>query len=175
MKGYSIRELLEEDPYIQQHFDGIVTKDTLRSIRRDQHFLILNSDEHWALIFRSNAVLECFDSLGWQEHNLDIFSNNELSKDIVQIRLSTKRYQPIGSESCGAYCLYLAYKRLYFIDQPFSTVLSGIFNDEPEVNETIVSDFYNNLLKQRENRLQKEQKTNSDGSLKNNDDTDSDN
>ena len=150
MKGITIRGLLENDVFVKQHFDGIITKETLQEIKRDQHFVILNTNEHWTYIFRSNGTLECFDPLGWQLKNLDIFKHNDFTRDIIQVRISRKQYQPIDSENCGAYCIYLAYKRLYMIDQPFSDVLSQIFYDSQEKNEQVVLSFCDNLEREKQ-------------------------
>ncbi len=146
MKGVFIRALLEDDPFVKHHFDGIVTKESLPTIKRQQHFVILNADNHWIYLFRSNGTLECFDPLGWQEKHQDIFREGALMKDINRVLLSSKGYQPVGSDKCGEFCLYIAYKRLYMLDEPISHVLSEIFSDEPSENEKIVTKFYNTLL-----------------------------
>ena len=155
MKGQLIRELCEIDYFTNSHFDGVVTTETLGSIGRQQHFVILNIHDHWIYLGRpSSATLEAFDPLGWQMQNTQpVLNNKALLTGIAQIRISKKSYQPIGSTLCGEYCLFFAYMRLHHIDEPFSHVLSTIFSDDPSENETIVNNFCTRLLDEREQRL----------------------
>jgi len=153
MKGSEIIALIEQDSFLRTHFDGVRAADTLGPIRSDQHFVIVNvanSEErgtHWFYIDRSGPKLTVIDPIGWHAQNTSILQNKSFLQNINEIVLTTTRYQAKESELCGQFCVYIAFHRLYLIDDPLNSVLSKIFSarDLAE-NERRVKRFVAKLL-----------------------------
>jgi hypothetical protein len=162
MKGTELRRLLELDHYIRFHFDGIHASDSLITLKKQQHFVIINTAQqqqeglHWVFALRSNKILEYFDPLGGGDgcgsstkHNTasgrPILANRSLLQGIADIVISEDQYQPADSENCGPFCIYLAYHRIRRLDEPFSHVLSKIFTKDPATNDARVKQFLHDL------------------------------
>lgn len=85
MKGSEIRSLIEKgDTFLLFHFDGIFACDSLISIKKQHHFVIINTAKqnhegiHWVLALRFNEVLEYFDPLGT---HISVNDNDSDDKD----------------------------------------------------------------------------------------------
>lgn len=154
MRGAEIRSLLELDPFIGHHFDGIFASDSRIRIGRHSHFAVVNTasktqeGKHWLLILRTSDTLEFFDPLGAVEGRRErqaIWSNHSILSGIREIVVSQDQYQALDSENCGLFCVYVAYHRLRRLEQPFSHVLSKIFVSDTAVNEARVEHFAQDL------------------------------
>ena len=168
MKGAEIRQLIERDPFVLFHFDGVFARDSLINIHRQQHFVIANvqkqseSGSHWIWIGRSNDTLEYCDPLGSRGNaeNLQlVLDNKSILKDISDLVISQDQYQPLDSVDCGLFCVYVAYHRLYRLHQPFSHVLSRIFTSDPISNEARVGEFVRQLEQQQQQQQRQDDST----------------
>lgn len=70
MKGVEIRKLIELDPFVNLHFDGVFARDSRIRLHKHSHFAIINTDkkrqpgQHWVFALRTGSTLEFFDPLG---------------------------------------------------------------------------------------------------------------
>jgi hypothetical protein len=153
MKGSAIKELIERDPLLNFHFEGIFAADCLPEFTSKQSFAIANSDiegragVHWRLLFKPDKnTLEIFDSLGDPLENAFSWSNvSKVLPYVTNVIVSKTQFQPTNSNKCGLYCIYVAYNRLFSLDIAFSTMLSDIFTDNLEENDRIVTEFATTL------------------------------
>jgi hypothetical protein len=108
--------------------------------------LIVNSDpshkpgEHWLCIYMENVKtpLEFYDSygLGMESFSPEFTSfANRLGKRVVEIKT---RLQALNSTTCGAYCVYILYMRLY--RHPMKCVYKK-FSNNYNYNDKLVSKF----------------------------------
>lgn len=151
MKGAEIRRLLEVDPFVFFHYDGVFARDTLINIKKQQHFIVINTGKqnqtgsfHWILIVRSNNTLFYCDPLGAEgnrQHFKLICQNKSLLEGISDLVISENQFQPSNSDNCGLFCVYVAYHIIRKLHQPFNHVLSKIFSDDTAENERRVIAF----------------------------------
>ena len=108
---------LNLNPVTNKFFDGIFSIDTLKDIKEKPTLIICNTDpsyksgEHWVLFFFNDNSVDFFDSLSrdityYGSEFIDFVKN--FANDYKYV---VKRTQPIGSDVCGHYCLYYAYKK----------------------------------------------------------------
>lgn len=158
MNERDLHNLVNKDPWLKYHFNGIFGCDDVPAINDSYHFVIVNTRRrkkeqqeeeeeqepaHWVCFFKSAPrELDCFDSLGSGERVKEILAQNyRLIKDIDLPRFSLEQYQASDSVTCGQFCLYFASERLLHLYDSFTEVLSNIFSTDTKENERRVADF----------------------------------
>jgi hypothetical protein len=99
--------------------------------------------KHWFVVYitregNNKLVAEVFDSYGE-----DVVSKYHLNISIKLKTVNNKAIQPLESNKCGLYCLYYIYKRS--IGYSASQVISLFSTRYPNLNDSIVSEFYGNI------------------------------
>jgi len=152
MKGELLRKLISTDKFIEYHFAGVFTRDTIIPLKKSQQFLICNTatetqeGKHWILLFRSFSTIELFDPLGFQPIDREILKSNEhFLKGISTVDYNTDSLQSNDSILCGEYCLLFIFNRIKRLDSPFHSIISTTFSNNPAENETRVTEFINSL------------------------------
>ena len=118
MNTKQIWQALSQNEITYEYFNGVFPKDSLSYIKDKPKLIICNTDpsyksgEHWiAFFFDESDGVDFFDSLG---RKMDYYGNdfvNFASQFASKYNWSTVRTQPKGSNLCGQYCLFFAYKR----------------------------------------------------------------
>lgn len=138
------------DNHLTKVFKGVFAFDQIPKSIKTGEFFICNTatsnsqGEHWFVIYKpTDGVIECFDSLSVsQVENLKRFKY----KGIRKIKFNTSKVQADNTSSCGEYCIYFVYQRLYNNDLRFKELLSLIFTpDDMNANEQTVQQFINDL------------------------------
>lgn len=150
MKGHELRSIIERDPILSHHFQGVFARDTLPSLERHQNFAIVNTQkdigEHWQLCIRpESSTIEIFDPLGWKPEHEKLLKESDILRGVTRVILSETQFQPASSQKCGLYCIYVAHHRIYNLDVPFSNLLSDIFTDNLDANDALVTHFIASL------------------------------
>ena len=123
-------------------FLGVFSMDVLpRQVSHYPTCMVINTHshnlpgEHWISVFiTDNKRGEVFDSLALPLSNYLIRWLNQFTKSWQYNR---KRYQPLGSDKCGAFTIYYILNRLQG--------KTPSFTDSPAANDELVSIFYHTL------------------------------
>lgn len=127
----------EQEEFEYKSIDSAYIVNTAR--RGDPHAPL----KHWFVVYitregNNKLVAEVFDSYGE-----DVVSKYNLSINIKLKIVNNKIIQPLGSDKCGLYCLYYIYKRSIGYS---SAQVNSLFSTRyPNLNDSIVSEFYNNI------------------------------
>jgi len=155
MRGELLRKLISTDKFIEYHFAGVFTPDTIIPLKKSQQFLICNTatedqeGKHWILLFRSFSTIELFDPLGFQAIDRDILKSNALFlRGISNIQFNSNRLQSDDSVLCGEYCLLFIFNRIKQLDSSFHDIISTTFSNNLNENERRVSEFIRSLEQQ---------------------------
>lgn len=152
MRGGTISFLLSEDPYTRPLFDGFWFPDIPAELSKLPALIILNTDnstgpgEHWcAAFFSDSRHCEYFDPLGAPPENklLNYSFMLHLSKFADNIEHNLIPVQHITAETCGPHCLYFCYYKARGF--PLDTILKRFYSSDTNINDTIASQFLNNL------------------------------
>jgi len=146
-------DILKQSP-LRTHFSGVYPSDKVPSCLKVTHFIVCNIDDsskpgsHWYIVYRPNVnTLECFDSLGFSEEKKQFLIESFNFSAIKKLKCNITNLQPSNSQSCGKYCLYFIYNRFYNQDLSFHDLMNEIFEIDTSVNETIVNNFYEDVIK----------------------------
>jgi hypothetical protein len=132
---------------------GCYSKDTLACQGPKEKFAIVNHENenqngsHWTLVYacKNQPNIYCFDSMGsppptevlkWARK-----CKKKYNKDIVY---SALQLQPVGTNSCGWFCLYVAVHLLR--DWSMQKILSE-FTVQPNLNEHMLFRFFEQTFK----------------------------
>ena len=142
-------ESFKKFPYINQHFVGVFSINTLPKNLKTGDFLVCNTDssfgsgKHWFCIVKQAAkVLECFDSLGIDDDKKAILKNQLGFKSVKEIKFNVTRVQSLETSSCGHFVLYFVVERFHNKDLSFSELLNSIFVHNVDLNEKTVAEFF---------------------------------
>lgn len=145
-------EHFENSP-LKPYFSGVCASDQTPTTLKVDHFIICNTDKsdrsgsHWFLIYRPSLnTIECFDSLGVTVCKKDYLQSRFNFRRVEKIKYNTTCVQPDNSTSCGKFCLYFIFHRLFNKDTSFSDLLNEIFIEEKTKNEDSVNLFYNDVI-----------------------------
>jgi len=117
-----------------KYFDGVFPADQIPSNIKVDHFIICNVDtslqigSHWYVVYRHGfASLECFDSLGITDTKKTFLIENFNYVAVHKIKCNSTAVQSSNSTSCGLFCLFFIYNRLFNKDLTFQELLDHIF------------------------------------------------
>ena len=149
MLGIQLNEFFESLPNFKRFFLGVYSIDTCPKKIPLNHFLICNTDLssgsglHWFALFRfSRQDIECFDSLGVNEHKLEVLKLLNF-KGVSNIIFNVTQVQANESASCGQFCLYFLFERLHNLDFSFHELMNELFVTDLNKNEEEVQKFIN--------------------------------
>ena len=149
MLGIQLNEFFESLPNFKRFFLGVYSIDTCPKKIPLNHFLICNTDLssgsglHWFALFRfSRQDIECFDSLGVNEHKLEVLKSLNF-KGVSNIIFNVTQVQANESASCGQFCLYFLFERLHNLDFSFHELMNELFVTDLNKNEEEVQKFIN--------------------------------
>lgn len=147
-------EILTHSP-LKCFFKGVYAADQIPTTIKKSQFIICNIDtsnsngSHWYVIYRpTSKILECFDSLGVTESKKQFLKAKFNFRGIEKIKCNITCVQPPDSISCGEFCMFFIYNRIFNKDLSFSELLNLIFVDDNSSNETTVSTFFNEIVRQ---------------------------
>jgi len=145
-----------DNSLLKPYFKGVFASDQIPSVLKVDHFIICNTDKsdssgsHWFLIHRpSLKTIECFDSLGISEIKKQFLVSTFSLKSVEKIKFNVTRVQPDNSDSCGKFCLYFIFHRMFNRDIGFSELMNEIFDHETLQNERKVNEFYDDVILNR--------------------------
>ena len=131
-----------KDPYIRQHFGGVLAVNEVPVLLTPDKIYIVNTDpsdkpgRHWFVLYKSSRFPEHFDPAGLQPVK-DI--HNVLVLNGPRYIYNTQRIQHYNSDTCGLFCLFFCYFRCRgysFVD------ILNMFYKNLFLNEIIVIQFY---------------------------------
>lgn len=146
-------EIFTKFPHLNKYFSGVFSADTIPRTLKNDHFIICNTDvssgegQHWYIVYRSNHVIECFDSLGCNNDKVQFFKQHFKFPSIGRIDFNLTPTQPSESQTCGQYCLYYAFQRLYNKDLSYFDLMNEIFSTNVNENNVNVINFVEELRK----------------------------
>lgn len=140
------------DNQLIKYFRGVFAFDQIPKSIKTGEFYICNTansyseGEHWFVIYKpSNDVIECFDSLSIKKEDREKLKCFKY-KGIRKIKFNITQVQADNTSSCGEFCIYFIYQRLYNNDLRFKELLSLIFTAENlNTNEERVAKYMSDL------------------------------
>lgn len=148
MQGKEIANFIYNIPALKEHFQGIFSINTMPKSLKKRQFFISNIDKdtlpgsHWVCVIKNDKnELELFDSLGNSQEKLTLFLQycKIYKKSLVY---NITKVQSSDSDTCGKFVIYFAIKRLMNIDQSFHLVVNEIFDENANLNENFVANFF---------------------------------
>lgn len=117
MNAWTIDNMLSQDRYTREHFQGFSTPDVpLPHFIRKPALYILNIDDsggpgiHWCLaFFNQNNECDFFDPLGNPPDTYNF--HHALFEKCSQINFNHDTVQASNSSTCGHHCVFFAYHR----------------------------------------------------------------
>ena len=116
-----LTDMINKDPLLKFKFRGCFPRDTFPNLLQKE-FVIVNTDpsdqpgEHWLLIASRGDTILLYDSFGrdFRQFFHSIYSKVEKwtksTKQIIhQYKPSSTLLQPIESQFCGIYCVFIAH------------------------------------------------------------------
>lgn len=157
MDGSEFSPIFQQFPSIFSLFKGVYSIDTVPKSLRKFEFLIVNTSVsgsrgvHWFCLFKSErTVLECFDSLGFdQEKKTNLLEACNI-RGIQNLKINLTQVQQSTSNTCGKYCIFFILERLHNNDLEFNDFLNIIFTDNCEINENKVNLFFNEMIEKKD-------------------------
>lgn len=133
-------------------FDGVFAFDKIPRTMNVGHFVICNTDDssnegkHWFALYRSDKeTFECFDSLGCDLAKQNLLQNTLNFCGMKKLKFNLSQVQSSTTETCGHFCIYFIYQRLYNKDLRFKELMNEIFDTDVFVNEEKVNEFVSSL------------------------------
>ena len=140
------------DGHLNKYFLGVYPSDKIPKSIKIDHFLICNTGSsesdgvQWFCVYcPEKGYLEIFDSLGVDVLKKDIFKNHFKLRHVRKIKFNTTQVQSDSTQTCGKFCIYFIYQRLFNKDLSFNEILNEIFSTDVDVNEKVVENFVSNL------------------------------
>jgi hypothetical protein len=153
MQSSDFNQYFETYIFLQKHFDGVFSIDTLPKKLNYRHFCICNTDkqsesgQHWFCFIRNSKFeIECFDSLGITEEKKEQLLKYCCFTRTKQLRYNETSFQTKTSDTCGLFTIYFLFERMHNLDLTFHEVLEEIFDEDEEKNESKVIKFCENIL-----------------------------
>jgi len=116
-----LASLVHKDPVLKFKFRGCFSRDAFPTLLNNA-FVIVNTDtstqpgEHWLLVASKNSTILLYDSFGrdFQQYFQDIYnkihkSSRLRNQAIFQYKPSSSLLQPLESQFCGIYCIFVAH------------------------------------------------------------------
>ena len=149
LSSIDIFNALNGDLITTKQFINVFAHDQLpkRKIRKKKWVLVCNASRsgsrgtHWFVLFKENANIELFDSLGLSPeiYNLESFLKNQ---NVNHCNYNSMRLQSSGPKVCGHYCIFYAYWRC--MGYSLENILQRFSEHNYFVNDSSVLDFYIN-------------------------------
>lgn len=153
MESSEFQIYFDKIPFLSSHFQGTFPLDLLPKKLPLKSFFIANLDpstkggSHWiAFIKIDPKICEIFDSLGFNQ-KLQIVKPHLNFKEKLEFIFNETPVQSKNSVLCGKFCVMFIVERMLNQTMDFSDLLSEIFSNDLIKNDTIVSNFCENILK----------------------------
>ncbi len=151
MYASEIRTLMSKFPFTRQSFLGVYARDQVSSIDfTPLTFAVVNLDPHYmrgshwtAIVCYETRCLEFFDSLGSDQSML--FELSAISDHLVWNSAALQRRD---STTCAAFVCFFLVQRCENWDLDFYEILKEFFYASPDLNETLVTSYFNSELAQ---------------------------
>lgn len=137
---------------LSKHYRGVFAADKIPKGLAVKGFIICNTansdnqGKHWFIVYRSSkSVIECFDSLGITIEKQNVLKDNFQYPGIKKLKFNYTQVQSNETNTCGQFCIFFIYQRLFNADLPFDELLNTIFSDDVSKNESEVETFVSNL------------------------------
>jgi len=151
MFSSEFRKIFDSYPHIQNLYLGNFSADRLPKKLQTNQFAIINTAispqvGHWYCLFKYlPSSLEVFDSLGIDNSKKQFILDNFKFRGIREVEFNTTQFQKNDSDTCGKFVLYFIINRLYNLDHSFKDILNEIFENDQNLNETKVENFYQKI------------------------------
>ena len=116
MNAWTIHNMLSQDRYTRQHFQGFSTPDVpLPPFKKTPTLFILNIDNsggpgiHWCAAFFNANECDFFDPLGNPPDTYNF--QHALFEKCSKINFNREAVQASNSSTCGHHCVFFAYHR----------------------------------------------------------------
>jgi len=147
MNTLELQQILTRDPMTRPHLGRVCALDQLpRKVTHRPKLYIINSQprhkpgKHWlALYFPKVGPAEFFDSLGHGPRYYSWGLERYLKKQGGYYVRNTRRYQQVGTKTCGLFCYYYAQQRC--TGRPMSQIVKDFHDQKLNCNETLVTEF----------------------------------
>lgn len=151
LRGFEFINYFNKISFVNKLLSGIYSIDKIPRILKEKHFIICNLSPsnlpgtHWIVIVRSEKnTLEIFNSLGVE--NLNSLKEYFKFPNNFELIFNEQKFQSNTSVNCGFFCIYFIVYRILNYDMSFEHLIEDIFNIDPDVNDTLVSNFCYKLL-----------------------------
>ena len=149
MYASEIKTLMAKFPFTRNSFLGVYARDQVSTIDFSaQTFAVLNLDPHYkagshwtGLVCYENRCMEYFDSLGCDQSMI-----LELSAVCDDLVWNSTALQRRDTRTCAAFVCYFLVQRCENWDLEFDEVLKEFFYPLPELNEELVTSYFNSEL-----------------------------
>ena len=147
MNTTELHQLLTRDPVTGPHLGRVCALDQLpKKVTHRPKLYIVNSQpghkpgKHWfALYFPKVGPAEFFDSLGHGPRYYSWGLERYLKKQGGYYIRNQRRYQQVGTKTCGEFCYYYAYHRC--TGQSMTQIVMDFHERHLNNNETRVTEF----------------------------------
>lgn len=148
MQTSDFQVFIDKFPCLKNNFLGVFSLDTIPTKMKCKTCLIFNDQiaempgRHWlALVHTKLNEYQIFDSYGVKIDVIKPYLKFKNPKFIYNVGT----FQLPQTTTCGLYALYFCINNLLCNTNDFSDLLSSIFQINPEENERIVFNFFNDL------------------------------
>ena len=149
MLNIEFEEYFQKCPAVLPHFLGVYSINTFPKKLKTKTFFITNMSKshdlgsHWVSKVKSSPnVVEIFDSLGTKYDILKPYLNFHKKPNII---FNDCAFQLPTSTTCGYFAITFCINRCLNFDLKYKEVLAHVFTNDLNKNETIVTDFVNEL------------------------------
>lgn len=140
-------------------YKGCYSSDRTPHFIKIREFFICNTDSsnqpgrHWICFIRvSKAKVEVFNSLGTDDEALELYRNIAMKLNFIsEVHFNVTQVQASSTATCGRFCVYFLFKRIFNFDLSFDDLLNDIFTDKLQENEKKISTFFDGL--EEENKM----------------------
>ena len=138
MDEEQVATLVQKSAFLKYKFRGVFAANNFPILRRNTFSIVNASPQHtmgthWMLICNKNDYLIFADPLGFKLSSyIEVFKT--ISSQYNAVYENPKPIQPLSSNACGLYCVYLAH-----------VVFSDIFPTVPNISELELFRFVNHI------------------------------
>lgn len=118
MDELQLVELINKCKHLKYKFAGVYAADNFPAVQHNS-FVIVNASpgytigSHWTVVAKCNNDVIFADPLGLQLENYVHIYKRMLQFYLKVINFTYVRLQPLDSNQCGLYCIYLAHLIFY--------------------------------------------------------------
>lgn len=146
MLNSDIELYFQNMPCLEKHFMGVFSIDNIPKKIKLRSFFVTNLSKssepgsHWISFIKSEPkTIEIFDSLGTKIDDLRPYLKFSSNPNLIY---NAAAFQTATSSTCGLFAIMFLIERSFNFDLKFNELLAEIFDENPEINETIVVNFF---------------------------------